>query len=80
MAVSLPAGQGKEFEENMNLFIKDIRKDIKNTFNNDDFEKEKTLIKQEFEEKRSYLLDKLNEILKRIPQATEEESLNGFKT
>lgn len=61
VAVSLPAGQGKEFEENMNLFIKDIRKDIKNTFNNDDFEKEKTLIKQEFEEKRSYLLDKLNE-------------------
>ena len=61
IAVSLPAGQGKEFEENMNLFIKDIRKDIKNTFNNDDFEKEKTLIKQEFEEKRSYLLDKLNE-------------------
>lgn len=61
IAVSLPAGQGKEFEENMNLFIKDIRKDIKNTFNNDDFEKEKTLIKQEFEEKRSNLLDKLNQ-------------------
>lgn len=61
IAVSLPAGQGKEFEENMNLFIKDIRKDIKNTFNNDDFEKEKTLIKQEFEEKRSYLLNKLNQ-------------------
>lgn len=61
IAVSLPAGQGKEFEENMNLFIKDIRKDIKNTFNNDDFEKEKALIKQEFEEKRSNLLEKLNE-------------------
>lgn len=61
IAVSLPAGQGKEFEETMNLFIKDIRKDIKNTFNNDDFEKEKALIKQEFEEKRSNLLEKLNE-------------------
>ena len=61
IAISLPAGQGKEFEETMNLFIKDIRKDIKNTFNNDDFEKEKTLIKQEFEEKRASLLDKLNE-------------------
>ena len=60
IAVSLPAGQGKEFEETMNLFIKDIRKDIKNTFNNDDFEKEKTLIKQEFEEQRASLLDKLN--------------------
>lgn len=61
IAVSLTAGQGKEFEETMNLFVKDIRKDIKNTFNNDDFEKEKTLIKHEFEEKRSSLLDKLNE-------------------
>ena len=54
VAVSLTAGQGKEFKETMDLFIKDIRKDIKNTFNNDDF-------KQEFEEKRSSLLDKLNE-------------------
>jgi lon-related putative ATP-dependent protease len=60
IAVSLPAGQGKEFAETMDLFIKDIRKDIKNTFNNDDFEKEKISIKQEFEEKRSSLLDKLN--------------------
>ena len=61
IAVPLQAGQGKEFKETMDLFIKDIRKDIKNTFNNDDFEKEKTLIKQEFEEKRASLLDKLNE-------------------
>ena len=61
IAVELPAGQGKEFKESMDGFIKEIRKDIKQTFNNDDFEKEKTLIKQEFETKRSALLDKLNE-------------------
>ena len=61
IAVELPAGQGKEFQESMNGFIKEIRKDIKKTFNNDDFEKEKALIKQEFEAKRSDLLDKLNE-------------------
>lgn len=61
IAVELPAGQGKEFKESMDGFIKEIRKDIKSTFNNDDFEKEKALIKQEFEEKRSNLLDKLNE-------------------
>ena len=60
IAVSLSAGQGKEFKETMDLFVRDIRKDIKNTFNNDDFEKEKTLIKQEFEEKRTSLLDQLN--------------------
>ena len=60
IAVSLPAGQGKEFKDNMDGFIKEIKKDIKKTFNADDFEKEKTLIKQQFEEKRTALLDKLN--------------------
>lgn len=60
VAVSLPAGQGKEFKDSMDGFIKEFKKDIKKTFNADDFEKEKTLIKQEFETKRSELLDKLN--------------------
>ena len=60
IAVELSAGQGKEFKDSMDGFIKEIRKDIRNTFNNDDFEKEKALIKQEFEAKRSALLDKLN--------------------
>lgn len=61
IAVELSAGQGKEFKEAMDGFIKEIRKDIKKTFNNDDFEKEKALIKQEFEGKRSALLEKLNQ-------------------
>ena len=61
IAVELPAGQGKEFKEAMEGFIKEIRKDIRKTFNNDDFEKEKALIKQQFEAKRSALLDKLNQ-------------------
>lgn len=61
IAVELPAGQGKEFKNSMDGFIKEIRKDIKKTFNNDDFEKEKALIKQEYETKRSALIDKLNE-------------------
>ena len=60
IAVELSAGQGKEFKDSMDGFIKEIRKDIRKTFNNDDFEKEKALIKQEFESKRSALLDKLN--------------------
>ena len=60
IAVPLPAGQGKEFKEAMDSFIKDIKNDIKNTFNNEDFEKEKSLIKQEFEDKRTSLMEKLN--------------------
>jgi len=61
IAISLPAGQGKQFKDSMDGFIKEIKKDIKKTFNADDFEKEKALIRQEFEDKRSELLDKLNE-------------------
>ena len=60
IAVSLPAGQGKVFKEDMEAFIKDIQVDIKRTFDNDDFEKEKKLIKQEFEDKRNTLLENLN--------------------
>ena len=60
IAVELPAGQGKEFKEAMDGFIKEIKKDIKKTFNADDFEKEKALIKQEYETKRAALLEKLN--------------------
>ncbi len=61
IAISFPAGQGKVFKENMESFVKDIRKDIKKTFNNDEFEKEKKIIKQEFEIKRETLLKKLND-------------------
>ena len=60
VAVSLPAGQGKEFRDAMNSFINDIKVDIKNTFNNQDFEKEKNLIKQEYEIKRNILMEELN--------------------
>ena len=61
VAISFPAGQGKVFKENMESFVKDIRKDIKKTFNNDEFEKEKQIIKQEFDDKRENLLKKLND-------------------
>jgi len=44
----------------MEMFVKDIRKDIKKTFNNDDFEKEKKVIKQEYDNKRERLLEQLN--------------------
>ena len=60
IAVPLHAGQGREFRDYMDSFIKDIRSDLKNTFNNDDFEKEKALITQSYEEKRVALMDKLN--------------------
>ena len=61
IAVCLPAGQGKEFQQAMETFVKDIRKDLKRTFSDEDFEKEKAIIRQEFEAKRTILLEKLNQ-------------------
>jgi len=61
IAVSLPAGQGSVFHTDMNNFIKEVTLDIKNTFNNDDFEKEKALLRKDFDEKKSELMQKLNE-------------------
>lgn len=60
IAVSLPAGSGKEFKSDMDIFIEDINKDIKLTFKNDDFEKQKALMQNKFEQKKSELLEKLN--------------------
>ena len=60
IAISLPAGQGKEFRDTMNSFINEIKLDIKNTFSNEDFEKEKKIIKQEYETKRNTLMEQLN--------------------
>ena len=60
IAISFPAGQGKIFKETMEGFVKDVRRDIKKTFNNDDFEKEKKLIKQEYEKRNDQLIEKLN--------------------
>lgn len=60
IAVSLPAGKGKEFKDQMDSFIKDVRRDLINTFSNKDFEKEKALIKQQYDDKKNELLEKLN--------------------
>lgn len=60
IAVSLPAGTGKEFKECMDSFIVDIRKYLHKTFSNEDFEKEKALIRQSFDEKKDKLLANLN--------------------
>jgi len=60
IAISLPAGEGKVFKETMDNFVNDIKKDLKLTFNNDDFAKEKALIRQKFDEKKNVILEQLN--------------------
>ena len=60
IAVSLPAGKGKEFRDDMDSFITDIKRDIKLTFGNEDFDKQKSLMQSTFEQKKNALLEKLN--------------------
>ena len=60
IVVPMSAGLGKEFKESMDSFIKDIKLDIKKIFNNEDFEKEKSLIRKDYETKRTKLLEELN--------------------
>lgn len=60
IAVSLSAGLGKEFKSDMNSFVEDILKDMKLTFKNEDFEKQKALMQSKFEQKKGALLEKLN--------------------
>ncbi len=60
IAVSLSAGLGKEFKSDMSSFVEDILKDMKLTFKNEDFEKQKALMQSNFEQKKGSLLEKLN--------------------
>lgn len=60
IAVNLPAGQGREFKNDMDSFIIDIKKDIKLTFGNEDFEKQKSLMQSKFEQQKNNMLEKLN--------------------
>lgn len=60
IAVELPAGQGKEFKKAMENLVKDVKTDVSRTLGNEDFEEEKNLIKKEYEQKKSVLMEKLN--------------------
>jgi len=60
IAISLPAGQGKKFKEEMDSFISTVKTEIKAAFNNKDFETEKQNVQKELEEKKVKLVEKLN--------------------
>ena len=59
-AISLPAGQGKAFKEDMDAFIETVKTEIKAAFSNRDFEQEKENIKKEIEDRKLKLIEKLN--------------------
>lgn len=60
LAISLPAGMGRHFVNDMDKLIKTISIEIPKAFDNNEYENEKNRILQEFQERRSTLVDKLN--------------------
>lgn len=60
IAVSLPAGLGKQFASDMDSFITAIKTEIRSAFNNQDFAKEKEAIERDVEDKKLKLIEKLN--------------------
>lgn len=60
LAINLPAGTGKQFQQDMEEFTKIIKQEIVNAFDNDQYEKEKSEIMDEYEDKKDELLDKLS--------------------
>ncbi len=60
VAVSLPAKMGREFRDDMEQFVDNMKVEIKSAFNNKDFATEKANIEKTVEEKKIKLIEKLN--------------------
>ncbi len=60
-AINLPAGKGKGFQQDMLDFIKVLKTEIPKVFESEDYERGKSEIIKEYQNKRNLLLDKLNE-------------------
>jgi lon-related putative ATP-dependent protease len=60
-AINLPAGLGKVLQKDMENFIKVLQQEITRAFDSEDYEREKTSITNEFQAKRTRLLEKLND-------------------
>lgn len=62
LAITLPAGKGKEFAADMEEFVKTISAELPKAFDNSDYENEKNRILQEFQDQRTEMVEKLNKI------------------
>lgn len=60
MAIRLPAGMGREFQKDMDEFIKVLKVEISKAFDSEDYEIEKSKIVKEYQNKRNELLEQLN--------------------
>ena len=76
ISIRLPAGDGLKFKEAMNRFISSIRPYLQDSFKEEELEKEKVVINQEFEKEKKAVIKDLNKKTK--PKGFEVvESSNG---
>ncbi len=59
LALNLPAGMGRTFQKDMEEFIKTLKSERAKAFDSEDYEREKSAILKEFQEKRNALLEQL---------------------
>ncbi|MDR3560047.1 MAG: AAA family ATPase [Negativicutes bacterium] len=57
IALSLPAGLGTTFRQDMQLLIDDLKNNIPKVFSSDDYEQAKTAIMKKFQDSRSTVMD-----------------------
>lgn len=61
VAIGLPKGMGKVFKKDMSDFIEFVVNDLKKVFSSEEYENDKNNIYNEYQEKRTQLLDNLAE-------------------
>ncbi|KKM09208.1 ATP-dependent protease [Clostridiales bacterium PH28_bin88] len=61
-ALSLPAGMGSVFRQDMEELVEDLRMEIPKAFEGDDYDKQKNELFKEFQEKSGLYLEQLNQI------------------
>ncbi len=79
MALSLPPGKGAAFADEMDNFLEELKEAIPNAFDSEDYEKKKAEYVQEFQEKKSALMEELNRIASEKGFALKRTS-SGFMT
>jgi lon-related putative ATP-dependent protease len=65
MVINLPAGKGKIFKKDMENFTKILKHEITKAFDSEDYEREKSKILKEYQNKRNKLLDILSKDAKK---------------
>ncbi|AKJ63354.1 AAA family ATPase [Kiritimatiella glycovorans] len=57
--LSLPAGRGREFKDDMDELVHELRSEVPQAFEKDEYRKEQERLQQEFEQKRKQLFEAL---------------------